>query len=102
MDKEKQYRDNVINVRLTDEEAVIVKKKAFESGLQTAVYMREVSLGKEITAPLSLDQVKEIRLAASVANNLNRVVKEMHLHGLEATAKDLNKILNHLDKILNY
>jgi hypothetical protein len=100
MAKEAKYRTIVINVRLTEDEAAMVKKKAFQAGLQPAVYIRECSLKKEMTAPISQESMKEIRTLNSMASNLNQVVKAMHQLGLERSASEVDKMLNQIKQLL--
>lgn len=100
MQLEKQYRTIVLNVRLTDAEASVVKQKAFRAGLQTAVYIREASLSKEIVAPISPEQMNAIRNLNRMAQNLNQLVRATHEFGLERTANDVSKMLNQIKQLL--
>jgi len=100
MTKKTEYRDNVVNIRFNTDELATVKKKAFEAGLQPAVYIREACLAKEIVAPISPEAMKEIRKLNTMAANLNQVVKSMHQFGLERTANDVTKMLNQIKQLL--
>jgi predicted DNA binding CopG/RHH family protein len=93
-------RKQEVKVRLTDEERIQIKKKAFASGLQEAVFMREASLNSQIIAPLTIDQMKQIRSLSSISNNLNQVVKEFHRNGLTSVATELENILTQIKRIV--
>ena len=100
MKKSHEYRKFVINVRVNLEERTSIKKKAFDAGLQPAIYIRESALEKEIKALITLEQMKQIRNVSSVSNNLNQITKAMHKHGLVNTAEEVEQILNQIKKLM--
>lgn len=104
MDRADEKREKRVEARFSQSEYEIICKKAFKARLQTAVFLRECGLNKELKETLPIADLKKIqeyhRLMAGIGNNLNQIVKKMHQEGFAKNAKDIIELINKLDKII--
>lgn len=97
---EDSKREIKLTVRVTAKEHEDLKEKAFLSGKALAVYIREVSLGTKLSRRFSSEELERLKPLPNVANNLNQAIKQMHLKGLDATANQLQAVLNQVNDLI--
>jgi methionyl-tRNA synthetase len=104
MDTADDKREKRVEARFSQSEYEIICHKAFKARLQTAVYLRECGLNKELKEALPVDQMQKIqafyRIMAGIGNNLNQIVKKMHQEGFAKNAKEIIELINKLDEII--
>ena len=97
-------RTNRIEIRCSDEELEIMRNRAFAAGLQLAVYLRESGLNKELRTVPSPEEKERLfkaqRCLSGVANNLNQIVRQMHIEGFTAQAKETVNLINAISEII--
>lgn len=67
-----------IEVYLSDDQKVTIRKAAADARLSLSEYCVEMIFKGVINAPLTAEQLKMISSLAGIANNVNQVVKRMH------------------------
>ena len=97
-------RTNRIEIRCSDEELAQLRNRAFAAGLQLAVYLRESGLGKELRVIPSPEEKEKLfkaqRCLSGIANNLNQIVKQIHIEGFIAQAEETVNLINAISKII--
>ncbi len=72
-------RENIIKIRTSEEEEMILKRKAGSCGLTVSRYMRELGLGHKVRVQadrrFSAEEKEQFRILAGIANNLSQVAK---------------------------
>jgi uncharacterized protein (DUF1778 family) len=83
-----------IEIYLSDDQKVQIKKAAAEARLSISEYCVNMIFKGVVNAPMKADELKMILSLTGMANNLNQVVKRMHQD------KESNKIVNELHEIV--
>lgn len=83
-----------IEIYLTDDQKTAIRVAAAQARLSISEYCVEMIFKGYVKAPLNADQLKMHSSLASMANNLNQVVKRMHQD------KESNKMINDLQEII--
>ena len=66
---------------LTDAERKQIEEKSRQAGYKMSIFVREVSLGKEVKAKFSPEQWAEVKRLIRLENNINQLAKRLHLVG---------------------
>jgi hypothetical protein len=90
-----------IEIYLTEDQKVTIKKAAAETRLSISEYCVEMIFKGSVNAPLKTEEIKMISSLTGMANNLNQVVKRMH-QDKESTSsiRDVQEIIKQIEGIL--
>jgi len=93
-----------VEIHFNDREMEFIRHKAFESGLQVAVFLRECGLQKTLyVLPSAAEKEKLMRVRrdlGGMCNNLNQITKQMHQEGFGRNAVEIAELINKIDKII--
>lgn len=92
-----QKRKPSIEVYLTDEQKVSIKKAAAECRLSISEYCVEMIFKGVIHAPLKSDEIKLMVSLTGMANNLNQAMRKVHQDG--RSPERLQELETIIDKI---
>jgi hypothetical protein len=96
--KEISLRNKRVTVMLTEEEKQLLQDKSKQAGFKVSIYMREISLGKEVKAKFTEAEWKEVKRLISMENNLNQLTKRLHITGDKLD--EIEKVKNQLRTFL--
>ena len=73
-------------IQFNEAEYAVVEQKANAARLSVAAFIREVALGKELTAALTIEESERIKRTANISYklqvNLNQIARLANIHGL--------------------
>lgn len=100
-----EKRKYQINVKLSIEEQVLLKKKMRDSGLSCNNFIRECIQKSVIKQRRTVEENNLLKQLIGMANNINQVAKRVNTHGYESAkneylflANDINKLIKQLLK----
>lgn len=97
-------RTHRVEVHFNDREIEFIRRQAFETGLQVAVYLRDSGLQKVLYAlPSAAEKEKLMRVRrdlGGMCNNLNQITKCMHQEGFGRNTLEIVELINKIDKII--
>lgn len=90
-----------IEIYLTDEQKVTVKKAAADARLSISEFCLEMIFKGKVKSALAPHEIKLMSNLSGMANNLNQVVKRMHQEK-ESTERidEVLTVINNIEKIL--
>ncbi|UKJ09187.1 plasmid mobilization protein [Solitalea lacus] len=94
-------RSEVIMVRLTPTERLLIENKAKKAGLKISEWFRKAAKQAEVVARISVQEANWFRILAGMANNLNQLTRQSHVYGLALIEKDLKQMLDKIENLLN-
>lgn len=78
--KHKTMRENIIKIRTTRVEEVLLKAKAKSVGLPVSRYLRQLGMGADIHIRIdkcfNAEEKEYFRMLAGLANNINQIAKK--------------------------
>jgi hypothetical protein len=90
-----------IEIYLTDEQKVTVKKAAADARLSISEFCLEMIFKGQVKAALAPHEIKLMSNLSGMANNLNQVVKRMHQEKESSERIDeVLSVINSIEKIL--
>jgi hypothetical protein len=96
-----KQRKSRIEILLSDEEKVRLKKAAAEARMSLSDYCLNIILSGQVVAPFSPDELKQMVSLTGMANNLNQMVKKAHQEKWHpARIQDLELIIDRLKQLL--
>ncbi|PAW93913.1 hypothetical protein CKK33_10575 [Mucilaginibacter sp. MD40] len=95
-------RESHAKIRLTATERLVYDKRAKEAGMSLSDFVRAAAKSARVTARLSVDDMKLMRMLAGLANNLNQLTRLAHRDGLLSVARKCSEVLNEIDQALKY
>ena len=99
-EKKKEKRDKVLPpCRVSEAEHSSIKSKAKEIGLSLSEYQRRACLNAEVVVRESAVEVKAVSQLSAIGNNLNQLVKKIHIHD-EADTQKMRHILETIDTLI--
>lgn len=100
MTKNKNKKTAKINLRVTPEEYISIKKKAKKAGLSTSELIRRLLDGETIVEAPSVDFYEMIREIKRVGSNLNQVQHKLNAVGI-AHPLELKRCANRILEVMN-
>jgi hypothetical protein len=98
----KTMRDNVIKIRTTRIEEILLKAKAKAVGLPVSKYLRQLGLGEDI--PIRIDkrfspeEKEQFRTLTGLANNMNQIAKKYNQGDRQHV--ELVRVLAQVDQVI--
>ncbi len=90
-----------IEVYLTDEQKVAIKKAAAEARLSISEYCVEMIFKGQVNSPLSSAEIKLMVALSGMANNLNQAMKRVNQEkDSKERVKELQYMINEIGKLL--
>lgn len=89
-----------IEVYLTEEQKVEIKKAAADARLSILDYCLEMIFKGHVNAPIGPTELKLMSSLSGMANNLNQVVKRMHQEKTAAGMEEVKKLIQKIEGLL--
>jgi hypothetical protein len=93
-------RTQIIRVRLTPGEYILMKEYASRTKLSLAVYVRSKSLNHTVKNRLSSEEVELLRVLIGLANNLNQYLKLMHAFKRSDTNTQIQNLITEIGNVI--
>jgi Bacterial mobilisation protein (MobC) len=98
--KHKSPLEKIAPSRFSISEYETIKAKAVLLKISVSTYIRSMTLQGSIRNLYSEEEQKAKRQLIGMANNLNQLLKSVHIYGLENLELQVKIQLNEIDKIL--
>ncbi|MGV3504719.1 MAG: plasmid mobilization protein [Adhaeribacter sp.] len=95
-------KSNILVVRLTDTERILIAGKAREAGMKASEWFRMAAKKAQVIARLSPADVAILRVLTGLANNLNQIARLAHKEGLLSVQRKCRESLDEINDTLRY
>lgn len=95
-------KSNILVVRLTDTERILIAGKAKEAGMKVSEWFRMAAKKARVIARLSPADVAILRVLTGLANNLNQIARLAHKEGLLSVQRKCREGLDEINETLRY
>lgn len=95
-------KSNILVVRLTDTERILIAGKAKEAGMKVSEWFRMAARKAQVIARLSPADVGILRVLTGLANNLNKIARLAHKEGLLSVQRKCRESLEEINDTLKY
>lgn len=95
-------RDQVIVVRLTQTEQLLIAGKAKQAKMRLSDWFRKAAKSANVLARISTEEASLLRMLTGTANNLNQLTRRAHQEGLLSVAKECINLMAAIDQTLKY
>ena len=93
-------RSNILMVRLTPTERILIDGKAKTAGMKSSEWFRRSAKQAQVAARFSGEEASWFRMLAGLANNLNQLTHLAHVSGLISLAQKCRVMITQVDEIL--
>lgn len=93
-------RNNILMVRLTPTERLLIEDKSRHAGMKASEWFRMAAKGAKVVPRFSIEESGWFRMLAGMANNLNQLTHLAHVKGLLSLAQKCREILNQVEEVL--
>lgn len=100
-EKEKTKLTRSINLKLTEDDYVLLKEKAEKLGMKATQYAREMALKGGIKSRFTLEELDLMRKLSGMANNLNQIAKKANQAGFAKVGIEIIGIITQIKKLLD-
>lgn len=95
-------KSNILVVRLTDTERILITGKAREAGMKVSEWFRMAAKKAQVIARLSPADIAILRVLTGLANNLNQIARMAHKEGLLSVQRKCREELDEINDTLRY
>lgn len=95
-------KDNILVVRMTQTERMLIVGKASEAGMKPAEWFRKAAKTAKVIARFKPEDAAILRMLTGMANNLNQLTKLAHQEGLLSIQRKCRELINEIDETLKY
>lgn len=78
-----QKRTRCFRIMFNESDYIYIQSKAEQAGLSVNEFCHQAAMGCEVTQRISPEMASAIRDLSGIANNVNQIAHQMHIHGLE-------------------
>ncbi len=96
-----QKRTKSFRLMFTESDYIYIKYKADEAGLSVNEFCHQAAMNCTIRQRVANELMSAIRDLSGIANNVNQIAHQMHIHGLEVTHQQCVRILAEISTILS-
>lgn len=98
--KKEIKRSEVLKVRLTRAERMIIENRAEKAGVNTSEWFRQAARTGRVVARFSPEEMGWLRGLSGLCNNLNQLTKLAHSQGLITLTGDLRALLTKINVVI--
>lgn len=95
-----QKRTKCFRVMFTENDYIYIQSKAEQAGLSVNEFCHQAAMGCEVNQRISPEMVSAIRDLSGIANNVNQIAHQMHIHGLEVVKQHCITIITEISRII--
>ena len=96
-----QKRTKCFRVMFTENDYIYIQSKAEQAGLSVNEFCHQAAMGCEVTQRISPEMASAIRDLSGIANNVNQIAHQMHIHGLEVVKQHCITIITEISRIIS-
>ena len=87
-------------VMFNENDYIYIQSKAEQAGLSVNEFCHQAAMGCQVSQRISSELVSAIRDLSGIANNVNQIAHQMHIHGLEAVKQHCVTIIAEISRII--
>lgn len=92
-----------INIKITDKDKSVIKKKAHDADLTVSEFMRRCAMNKDIAHRVDIAYERDrLRTLNNASNNINQIAKWCNTYKSNADAIEVIKHLISIDRALHH
>ena len=95
-----QKRTKCFRVMFTENDYIYIQSKAEQAGLSVNEFCHQAAMGCEVNQRISPEMASAIRDLSGIANNVNQIAHQMHIHGLEVVKQHCITIITEISRII--
>ena len=95
-----QKRTKCFRVMFTENDYIYIQSKAEQAGMSVNEFCHQAAMGCEVTQRISPEMASAIRNVSGIANNVNQIAHQMHIHGLEVVKQHCITIITEISRII--
>ena len=95
-----QKRTKCFRVMFTESDYIYIQSKAEQAGLSVNEFCHQAAMGCEVNQRISSEMASAIRDLSGIANNVNQIAHQMHIHGLEVVRQHCITIITEISRII--
>nr|WP_294896207.1 plasmid mobilization relaxosome protein MobC [uncultured Pedobacter sp.] len=93
-------RSNILMVRLTPTEKMLIEGRAKNAGLKPSEWFRKAAKSAKVFPRFTAEESSWFRMLAGLANNLNQLTHLAHVAGLFSLALKCQSMLKQIEELL--
>lgn len=93
-------RSNILMVRLTPTERILIDGRAKKAGLKPSEWFRRAAKSAKVFPRFTTEESSWFRMLAGLANNLNQLTYMAHVKGLLSLALKCQTMLREIEELL--
>lgn len=94
-------RSDLLMVRLTPTERILIEGRAKNAGLKPSEWFRRAAISAKVFPRFTTEESGWFRMLAGLANNLNQLTHLAHVAGLFSLALKCQAMLGQIEELLN-
>ena len=87
-------------VMFNENDYIYIQSKAEQAGLSVNEFCHQAAMDCQVSQRISPELVSAIRDLSGIANNVNQIAHQMHIHGLEAVKQHCVTIITEISRII--
>ena len=95
-----QKRTKCFRVMFTENDYIYIQSKAEQAGLSVNEFCHQAAMDCQVCQRISPEMVSAIRDLSGIANNVNQIAHQMHIHGLEVVRQHCITIITEISRII--
>lgn len=95
-----QKRTKCFRVMFNESDYIYIQSKAEQAGLSVNEFCHRAAMDCQVNQRISLEMASAIRDLSGIANNVNQIAHQMHIHGLEAVKQHCITIITEISRII--
>ena len=95
-----QKRTRCFRVMFNENDYIYIQSKAEQAGLSVNEFCHQAAMDCQVSQRISPELVSAIRDLSGIANNVNQIAHQMHIHGLEVVKQYCVTIITEISRII--
>ena len=95
-----QKRTRCFRVMFNENDYIYIQSKAEQAGLSVNEFCHQAAMDCQVSQRISPELVSAIRDLSGIANNVNQIAHQIHIHGLEAVKQNCVTIITEISRII--
>lgn len=93
-------RSNILMVRLTATEKLLIEERAKKAGIKPSEWFRRAAKSAKVFARFTAEESGWFRMLSGIANNLNQLTHLAHVNGIFSLALKCQTLLKQIEELL--
>lgn len=95
-----QKRTRCFRIMFNESDYIYIQSKAEQAGLSVNEFCHQAAMDCQVSQRISPELVSAIRDLSGIANNVNQIAHQIHIHGLEAVKQHCVTIITEISRII--